>query len=301
MNLLILGVNLYDCRQRWIRYRFVPVFVIRSLLYWRQFKDLQGFLQQNELRSRFLATHPKVFAQLTRQLFYRGSRPDERLRIIKESFSMLEKAFTKDALEKMYLDESETLRLWEMPYLDGKALSLDLTFRDGESREGMMTLALQLDGCFVYHINFWLLQEFEKKIMVIGCHQGKKDGLRINKGITKNLFGYRPKNLILYALRILANHLGINRLKAVSNYGFYASNHYFRDRKLKVSYDVFWQECGGRLADDRRFFFLPLTEPRKTIKEIPTRKRAVYKKRFAFLDSLAIKLSNSLRQNENEN
>ena len=296
MNLFRLGVKFYDCRQRWINYRFVFVFVIRSLLYRHESKELQRFLQQNELRSRFFVTHPQVFAQLTRQVFYRGSKPDERLRIIKESFSILERTFTNDALEKMYLDESVALRLWEMPYSDGKTLSLDLAFRNGEIREGSMTLALQLNECFIYHMNFWILEDDGKKIMVIGCHQGRKDGLRINKEIKKRFFGYRPKNLILYALRILARTLGINSLQAVSNYRFYANNHYRRDRKLKVSYDAFWQECGGVLANDRRFFFLPLTEHRKTIEEIPARKRVVYKKRFVFSDSLAIELEDSLRQ-----
>ena len=31
---------------------------------------------------------------------------------------------------------------------------------------------------------------------------------------------------------------------------------------------------------------LPLVEPRKTMEEVPTRKRAVYRRRFAFLDDV---------------
>ena len=48
---------------------------------------------------------------------------------------------------------------------------------------------------------------------------------------------------------------------------------------------------------DQRFFTLPLIEPRKTMEEVPTRKRAVYRKRFAFLDALEEDLQKTLQKN----
>ena len=160
-----------------------------------------------------------------------------------------------------------------------------------------MTLALCLDGEFVYHINFWCAQEGEKQVLYIGCHQGSKHGLEVNKELTKAFFGYRPKNFILYALRILAKELAVDELRAVSNYGFYANNHIRKNRKLLVSYDKFWKECGGEIMADQRFFTRPLIEPRKTMEEVPTRKRAVYRKRFAFLDALEEDLQKTLQKN----
>ena len=39
-------------------------------------------------------------------------------------------------------------------------------------------------------------------------------------------------------------------------------------------------------TEDRRFMELPLIEKRKTMEEVPTRKRAVYRRRFAMLDEI---------------
>jgi uncharacterized protein VirK/YbjX len=57
-----------------------------------------------------------------------------------------------------------------------------------------------------------------------------------------------------------------------------------KDRKLKTSYDEFWEECGGRISSDFRFFDLPAEEPRKREEDIPARKRGLYRKRFESMD-----------------
>ena len=296
MDLFTLGTKLYDCRRK-INYRCVLVFMVRSMMHHGESKALQEFLQQTEMRKRFFAAHPQVFAQLTRQFFFRNSRAAERLTAITQTFQVMERSFSDKALEYLYLDEQKPLHLWEMPYGEEHTLSLEMFFRNGEILEGSMTLALCLDGEFVYHINFWCAQEGEKQVLYIGCHQGSKHGLEVNKELTKAFFGYRPKNFILYALRILAKELAVDELRAVSNYGFYANNHIRKNRKLLVSYDKFWKECGGEIMADQRFFTLPLIEPRKTMEEVPTRKRAVYRKRFAFLDALEEDLQKTLQKN----
>ena len=296
MDLFTLGTKLYDCRRK-INYRCVLVFMVRSMLHHDESKALQEFLQQTEMRKRFFAAHPQVFAQLTRQFFFRNSRAAERLTAITQTFRVMEKSFSDTAMEYLYLDEQKPLHLWEMPYGEEHTLSLEMFFRNGEIREGSMTLALCLDGEFVYHINFWCTREGEKQVLYIGCHQGSKHGLEVNKELTKAFFGYRPKNFILYALRILTRELAVDELRAVSNYGFYANNHIRKNRKLLVSYDKFWKECGGEIMADQRFFTLPIIEPRKTMEEVPTRKRAVYRKRFAFLDALEEDLRKALQKN----
>ena len=63
-------------------------------------------------------------------------------------------------------------------------------------------------------------------------------------------------------------------------------NHVRIDRKLKTSFTDFWDEVGGTPLKDKRFYELPLTEARKSPEEIPTRKRAVYRRRFTLLDEI---------------
>lgn len=94
----------------------------------------------------------------------------------------------------------------------------------------------------------------------------------------------------------------MKHIYAVTNAGYYAQNHVRRDRKLKTDFGAFWEEAGGRPTEDPRFDELPLVEPRKTMEEVPTRKRAVYRRRFAFLDDvdaqIAANMVKVLRQPE---
>ena len=108
--------------------------------------------------------------------------------------------------------------------------------------------------------------------------------------------GCRPKNFIFIALQEFLKILNINKLYAVTNYGFYANNHIRLDRKLKVSYDEFWTECGGKPTDDKRFYELPLDQIRKTYEEIPTKKRAYYRKRYELLDEMAIQMKECIEK-----
>ena len=168
MDLFTLGTKLYDCRRK-INYRCVLVFMVCSMMHHGESKALQEFLQQTEMRKRFFAAHPQVFAQLTRQFFFRNSRAAERLTAIMQTFQVMERSFSDKALEYLYLDEQKPLHLWEMPYGEEHTLSLEMFFRNGEIREGSMTLALCLDGEFVYHINFWCRRREKSKFFILAA------------------------------------------------------------------------------------------------------------------------------------
>lgn len=122
----------------------------------------------------------------------------------------------------------------------------------------------------------------------IGAMQGPnmEDAKNIIKDITKRSFRYRTKNLILYMTMAVARSFNVKHIYAVSNDGYYANNHVRRDRKLKTDFGAFWEKAGGHVTEDSRFYEIPLIEPRKIMEEVPTRKRAVYRKRFAFLDEV---------------
>ncbi|MBU2699558.1 putative protein VirK/YbjX [Sporomusaceae bacterium BoRhaA] len=291
IDLLKLGTHLYNCK-RWINYRCVMVFIIRLLLHHKEVQNLNNFFQLNPLRCEIITMHPLFFAQLTRQFFYKSSSTSERLTLITQSFLVLENQFTEQALQQIYLGPG--LQLWRENYKE-QILAIDLAFRVGEIKEGTMSLGLKLDNKYIYHINFWIVfDENNTFSLYIGALQGSRSGLSINKELTKHFLGCRPKNLIVYALRILAQNLFVSGIYAVSNYGFYANNHLRRDRKLKTSLDTFWTEIGGSLSQDRRFFILPVTEHRKDIEKVVSHKRNLYRKRFALLDKIAANIATAL-------
>ena len=86
----------------------------------------------------------------------------------------------------------------------------------------------------------------------------------------------------------------------MSNKGYYANNHVRLDRKLKTSLDEFWEEAGGKLTDDYRFYELPVEEYRKSIEEIKTHKRNLYRKRFELLDGIEESINKNLLEAMNK-
>ena len=150
-------------------------------------------------------------------------------------------------------------------------------------------MLLRLGESPLYQIIFWLAPDKAGEMSLwIGAMQGPNmaDAREVVKRVTKHCHTYRTKNLILYMTQALARGLGLKHIYAVNNYGYYANNHVRVDRKLKTDFSEFWAEAGGRSTEDKRFDELPLVEARKTMEEVPTRKRAVYRRRFALLDQI---------------
>ena len=159
----------------------------------------------------------------------------------------------------------------------------------GQRKEALWAVMLYLGDMCLYQMIFWIAKDrAEEYSLYIGAMQGPNmEGARdIVKKVTKRCHAYRTKNLILYLTQALARGLGLKHIYAVTNQGYYAMNHVRIDRKLKTDFSEFWLEAGGWKTEDERFDELPLVEIRKTIEEVPTRKRAVYRRRFAMLDEI---------------
>lgn len=291
-NYIELGSKIYNVK-KFNQLRRIVVFVIRSLVYNHHMENLLSFFRQDRLLQEIADKKPCIFEQATRQVFYYHSTIRERAALIKRHYQLVKDKFTAPAIRKIYFDGGFSLCEQECK---GKMLSLSLNFADSQIKEGCMALTLHFDNKWIYQITFWLDADKQGKAALwIGALQGATGKSKTIHDLTKAFFGYRTKNLILYAMRIVARELGVKRMYAVSNQGFYANNHCRLDRKLKTSLDDFWLETGGKECSDPRFFKLPVTEPRKTIEEVVSHKRNLYRKRFAALDELDASMTGMLQ------
>ncbi len=83
---------------------------------------------------------------------------------------------------------------------------------------------------------------------------------------------------------------------AVSDEGFYANTHMVRGHKAKVAeLDPLWEDIGGVITEDSRFYKIPLEEYRKPIEEIKSQKRSQYRKRYGLLDSYEVQIRDNLK------
>ena len=266
------------------RHRAV-VFMVRGLLHRKQLRELYDFFQKTEARKELYARNPFPLEQATRSFFYAGSTVSTRIDLIREHYSFLEKQLnTADFIDLGLNQEREIWRSSESD-IDWRSY---LKFEPGQRKEGLLSVMMDVDDTHLYQIIFWIEQRDGQPTLVIGAMQGPntEDAQDFVREMTKRAHRFRTKNLILYMTQAVARALGVQRIFAVSNAGYYANNHVRMDRKLKTDFGAFWEEAGGWQTEDKRFYELPLTLPRKTMEEVPTRKRAVYRRRFAFLDEV---------------
>lgn len=288
MNFVALGKKIYDLNNPREARRFA-VFVARCCLHPQKMQKVEDFFSQSEILREVSEKFPYFYEQVTRAFFYHKSTFDERIKLVEEHLNFLASTMTENFLRKLY--GGEKIFLWKMPPDENlKELRLVLSMNSGQKKEGLASIVLELAANTpVYQIMFWIAKDSAEIFsMYIGALQGpnvenSKDLIKI---LTKKAHAYRTKNLILYAAQAVSRALNLKKIYAVTNYGYYANNHIRTDRKLKTFFSDFWQECGGTPCNDKRFFELPLTERRKTFEEIPTQKRATYRRRFALLDEI---------------
>lgn len=236
-----LSTKIYDVsspKQYWR----IFVFIARSISRNKEIKELMDWFERDSWKRSVAAVHPYIFEQATRYFFYHNSTLSERLTLIREHFLFCGKIFNEEGLRSTYLGQG--IKLWETDY-ENKNLSLTLHFDGGHKKEGLIAISFMMADKLIYRIIFWFTQDKDNKpALKVGALQGTQEGAKTIRDLTKYFFGYRPKNFILYSLRIVAQQLGIKRIYAVSNYGFYTNNHVRIDRKLKTSLDKFWEETG---------------------------------------------------------
>ena len=259
----------------WVRALNSSQMVLQLKDFFAAFSDLQKLESGNAI----------FYEQLLRHVFYHNSTLWERRQLIEDHFSFCQQHFFFPVLQTIYYDGR--LVLWQGSFAGGN-LNFGLDFFYVDRKEGLMTLDLMLDGARVYHITFLLgITAGGQRCLRIGALQGSKNGEDTIHLLTKEFFGCRTKNLMLYGIQLLAQELGLKHIYAVSNEGFFTNNHVRMDRKLKTSLDAFWLESGGHVLPDARFYELPLTDCRKAIEDVKSKKRNLYRKRYALLDQLA--------------
>lgn len=166
-------------------------------------------------------------------------------------------------------------------------------------REGELVLSIFVGIDRVYSVAFSLGEESGQKIIYVGALQGRslENAMEIYRNLTHALHGMRPRDFLMSALKMLCSHIGVKKIWGISSscrqhHGKYFSGSH--KEKLLADYDEVWQEHDG--VDMKNCFYsIPPVVAYREASEIPARKRASYKRRYAMLDKLAININNALK------
>lgn len=294
-KIIELGKRIYDTSNPREVHRMV-VFLGRYMIHYSAMEKLMDFFQQDKLRQEIIQKNAFPIEQATRAFFYAGSTLKDRVNLIVNHFNIENKCLNDEWFVRLNTDDH--YKIWESDQEDIRWYA-DLHMAPGQRKEGLLAVNMHVDDITLYQIIFWLDKDKHgEDAMWIGAMQGPNvsNAVEIIKDITKRSHRYRTKNLILYMAMAVARSFNCKHIYAVSNEGYYAMNHIRRNRKLKTDFGEFWEEVGGHKTDDSRFYEVPLIEPRKTMEEVPTRKRAVYRKRFTFQDDVDTQIADNMQK-----
>ena len=132
-----------------------------------------------------------------------------------------------------------------------------------------------------------------KNIFYIGGVQGQTSN-DLMRSLTKECFGMRPHNFLLYCLMEFSQNLGCSSLYAIKN-NFHVSNARARTRgKVLFDYDAFFREL-NIIAETPSWNILNAKYQLKDISEIKSKKRSMYKKRYELLENISTDINNQTK------
>jgi len=174
-------------------------------------------------------------------------------------------------------------------------------------REGELVLNLFKDELRVASMAFTFGIHNGVPTIFIGAVQGihggipTEESLLIHKNLTKDFEGLRPRSLLLDILKTIGNTFGISKLLAISDENRHHRHKYFgavQSSKLATTYNQIWIEHGGYQGVDPGFYEIPIRLMRRGPEEIPSKKRAMYRRRYEILDEIENAVVNCIRRPE---
>jgi uncharacterized protein VirK/YbjX len=214
---------------------------------------------------------------------------DERMRVLKTHYGLL----TQARVLAFPLDASVVLAS-----LDDIEPELKLVLDKPKwfANEGEVALNLFSGGERLYSLLFTLGEVDGKRVAYVGALQGSSvvDAVDRYRNITRAAHGMRPRDLLFTAFRMLCLELGVERILAVSDRANVIRSGYFQNVTMMfANLDDIWVEYGGVLGEDGFFEISPQLRLRE-LDEIPSRKRAMYRRRYDMLHSMQARVASGV-------
>ncbi len=274
-------------------------FVLRSLLYRSQLSRVFELFQAEPLKA-LPAHYPELLDKPMRPYRFACSTVSQRAAMVEDHYRLLLARYPH-LIDPLYLGEG--IELGRYPSHDYRiVLRHDGTFR----REAELALSIVNErGERLYSCAFSLARCNDELALVIGSVQGPEpcvaEPQEQVRALTKAGHGLRPKSLVVMLVMALAEAMGAHHVSAVrmKAHIFQAKRYSNKKRAcLQADYDELWQEFGA-LSQDANFVRLQ-PAVRKPLEEIAAKKRAMYRRRYEWLDQLKLACRQALPPGQQE-
>lgn len=188
------------------------------------------------------------------------------------------------------LVEGHRVRLSEQVFF-----SVDLELNRVSFHEGFWALSLKdSKGQALFNMSFGFLSPHSVLVASVQGIRGETGcNLEAIQSITKQNHGLRPHHLLLNIFQMACADWGITEIHGIDPEHQVKKRRHADKQGFSFDYREFWTELGAVQLDDQDWL-LPSQPQRRTVEDIPSRKRALYRKRYAFLDEVNTVVMTSL-------
>jgi len=169
-----------------------------------------------------------------------------------------------------------------------KGYRVDLTLNVAHPREGLWQLSLRTPGhAQLFSLRFSVLPG---PVVFIGAVQGACQSEfasvpELIRDATRDLHGLRPPFLLFEVLRALAQGWRIERIEGVATESHVKYRRGKRSSNIQFSYDQYFRELGAERTPEGNWR-VSTRAPERTLADVPSRKRAMYRRRFELLQNV---------------
>ena len=257
-------------------------YILRNLIYYKYSKKLAQFIINDEYLKDKIYNYPVLCSKIHRPYITNTFKMKEKVEIIISSYTFLNEYFNKNFLLEIYKEGISKICEVEGKNTE-KLIFYFKIYTDFEKEGEFNIICKNQEGEQFSKLTFSIN---EKKIIIGGLQGMQKNGnMEEIKKITKNFYGIFPKRLVIELLYSLFPDY--DKI-AVGNKGhIYLSLRYKfkKSRKINADYDEFWESLGSKKVDNI-FCTLPPKIIRKSMEDIPSKKRSQYINKYKILDEL---------------
>ena len=251
---------------------------LRTFLYLSSMIKLQKLYEKYNLDS-LLKGNIDLYNKMHYPLLNKDFNNQTKLKYLDNHFKIISK-LKSDALTEIYSDNGMLL-------VDMSAYNIPINIKlkndPYTKKEGDITIYLETQNPInkIFKITGLLSEE----TLYIGCVQGQTTKEQIQQ-LTKEFFGMRPHNFLLYCIMEFAKNLGCKNLYAIKN-DFHVSKATAKTReRISFDYNEFFKEL-NLISETKSWSVIDINYPLKDISEIKSKKRSMYRKRYALLENIS--------------
>ncbi|HAJ2336979.1 TPA: DUF535 domain-containing protein [Escherichia coli] len=274
-----------NLRGKWKYDKFRYKYLIRFMIHpYKNIKYLQSICDLSNI-SLLMDVNPTLPAKPQRPYLHKGGCFSSRAKNILMHYNFIQ---TLDGNTRKILSGIQNALLAEFWGKNGSHIAIFCTPCSFD-REGELMLTLHFNGAIITRVSFLFADMNGCPAIFIGGLQGPDKGIgsEIMKSATRECYGIFPRRLLCETIGLIAEKCGLQDIFAVTEQNHvYRQFRYFYQKKGRfvASYTECWTSVGG--IREGEFYRLPVRYPRKSISDIPARKRSEYRKRYCLLDEV---------------